>query len=203
MKNYRYGKFRFRDFLASWFAIIVFLFFSITALVLDLSVLFIVFPLLLAIVRLVVIIIPQFEKFSINTNSITVFLGKKEHVISLPEEFVLVVSNADFYSPLAVRTPFGNETHILKDKIFVSIIAATDFDSVLDTIHRNPTQKYTSSIIKSFFEGYRYIYGFVCNQSLFDELIASKKCRVIIPESLAKEIVFDARLVDVYIDRDR
>ena len=56
------------------------------------------------------------------------------------------------------------------------------------------------SIVQRVFDDYRYIYGFVCNQSQIDRLIANQNCLLIIPESLQEKISVDQSIVDVHID---
>lgn len=111
-----------------------------------------------------------------------------------------VVSYADICPPLAVRTVVGNQTHILKDKFAVSILKEMPAEVALEILHRNRAQKYTNSNIQTVFDDYRYIYSFVCDQSLFDELIANRECLLIIPESLIGVISFDQNTINVRID---
>jgi len=99
-----------------------------------------------------------------------------------------------------VRTPVGNRTHILKDKYAVSILRETPLDAALDGLHRNGMKKYTSSWVQTVFEGCRYVYGFVCDQAMLDELIADRPCLLIIPESLSGKIAVCSAAANVYID---
>lgn len=202
MKNRRFGKFRLRDYCISWISIVSLLLFSIASTVLELSFLFVIFPIVYAVILLGVILLPHREQFAINSNSITVFLGKKTQTISLPSELTLVVSYADICPPLAMRTAVGNQTHILKDKFAVSILQKMPVDVALESLHKNRVQKYTTSRIQTVFDDHRYIYSFVCNQSLLDELIANRECLLIIPESLFNVISFDTSIMNVHIDTE-
>jgi len=200
MKNRRLGEFRFCDYCVSWIAIALLLLFCISSIVLDLSFLFVIFPTVYAVVWLGVILVPHREQFVMSGDSVTVFSGKKKQTICLPSELTLVLSYADVCPPFAMRTAVGNQTHILKDKFAVSILQKMTVEVALEALHRNRIQKYTTSRIQTVFDDYRYIYSFVCNQSLFDELIANRKCLLIIPESLSEVISFDPNIVNVYID---
>lgn len=200
MKNYRYGKFNFIDYHMSWVAIAILLFFSIASAILELPILLVFFPVIYAIVWLYVILAPHREMFSLCDNCITVFFGKTTNTISLPPELTLVVSYADISPPLTVRTAVGNKTHILKDKYAVSILHKMPLDTVLDVLHRNHMTKHTMSSIRNVFKDYRYIYSFVCSQSLLEELIEGRECLLIIPKSLLNVVSADGKIVDTYID---
>ena len=102
--------------------------------------------------------------------------------------------------PLTIRTAFGNQTHILKDRFAVSILQKMPVEVALETLYQKRIQKYTTSSIRTAFDDYRYIYSFACNQFLFDALIDSKKYLLIIPESLSKVIAFETSVENVYID---
>ena len=147
-----------------------------------------------------IIVVSNCEQFVISGDSITAFLGKKAKTFSLPSELTLVVSYADVCPPFAMRTAVGNQTHILKDKFAISILQKMPVEVALEILHRNRVHKYTTSSIRAVFDDCRYIYSFVCTQYLFDELIANRKCLLIIPESLLGGISFDPSLVNVHID---
>ena len=200
MRNRRYGKFRFGDYAASWAVIAVMLLFSTAALVLALPRWAAVLPAAFAAVRLWAVLSPQCESFILNRGSVTVFRGGKSQTIDLPPDITIVASYADICPPLTVRTPAGNRTHILKDKYAVSILRDVPLDAALEGLHRNGTKKYTSSWVQAAFEGYRYVYGFVCDQAMLDELTADRQCLLIIPESLSGKITVSSAAAKVYID---
>ena len=199
MRNRRLGKFRFGDYFSSWVSIVILLFFSTASIMIGLPFLFVIFPSLYAIIWLGVILVPHCEQFSINSDSISVFWFRQTKTIRLPAEFTLIVSYADVCPPLAVHTAIGNQTHILKDKFAISILKKMPVEVALETLHQNRIQKYTTSSIRTVFDDHRYIYSFVCDQFLFDALIDSRKCVLIVPESLSKVIAFESS-VDIYID---
>lgn len=200
MRYKRLGKFRFEDYYSSWVSIVILLLFSTVSMTLELPFLFVVFPSLYAIVWFGIILFPHSEQFTINSDSISVFKGGQTKIIHLPAELTLIVSYADVCPPLSIRTAFGNQTHILKGRFAVSILQKMPVEVALETLHQNHIQKYTTSSIKTIFDDYRYIYSFVCNQFLVDFLLDSKKCFLIVPESLAKVITFESSVENVYID---
>lgn len=201
MSNQRYGKFRFSDYIASWNVVAVFLLFSIAGIALDSPLFFIILPAVYAAIRLWAIIAPQYERFILHNDFITVFVGRREQIISLPSRLTLVVSYADICPPLAIRTAVGKQTHILKDKYAVSILHEMPLNVVLEGLHRNNIRRYTSSRIQVVFDDYRYIYSFVCNQTLLDELIANRNCLLVVPESLFGIISINKSTVNVYVDK--
>lgn len=200
LKHYRYGKFRFRDYSASWFAIALLLFFSISSIILNLAPIFVVFPIVYAVAWLWVILAAHREQFVIRNDYITIFRGKTTHTIELPTDIALVVSYADICPPMTVRTAVGNKTHILKDKVAVSILQKMPADDILEALHRNHIHRYTVSSIRMVFDDCHYIYSFVCTQSLLNELVANRKCLLILPESLSKAISVNSCFVNVHID---
>lgn len=199
MKNRRLGRFRFGDYFFSWFSIVILLLFSVVSLILKLSLLFVVFPLAYAIIWFGTILIPYFEQFSINNNCISVFWGKKTETIHLPEECTIIVSYADVCPPLTVRTSWGNPTHILKGKFAISVLEKVPLEEIIEKLHSNRIQKYTTSTIKTAFPD-RFVYSFVCDQFLFETLTNNKNYFLIIPESLSDVLTFDSHSEKMYID---
>ncbi len=201
MRNRRLGKFRFGDYCFSWVTIAVMLLYSTASIVLELSSLFVIIPLVYALIRLVVILVPHCEQFTINGDSISVFRGRQSETIRLPEELTLIVSYADVCPPLTIRTAVGNQTHILKDKFAVSILKKIPLEDTLELLHRNCMRKYTISSIRNAFDEHCIYYSFVCNRFLLDALISNKKCLLIVPESLSTVIPLESIGENVYIDK--
>ncbi len=202
MKRYRYGTFRFGDYWETWVSVTIFLLAAIATVMLDLSFIFLLFSLVYALFWLWAILAPQFEKFAINGNSITVYRGKKKHSINLPSELVLVVSYADIAPPFAVRTVIDKQTHILKNKFAVTILKQMPQNTVLESLHRNYLEKYTMSTIQNNFNDHRYIYSFVCDQDLFNELVSNKNYQIIVPKTLLNQITIDLHQTNVHVDTE-
>ena len=200
MKNKRLGKFRFCDYCISWISIALLLFFSVASIVLELPLFVVILPSVYAIIWLGSIILPHCEQFSLSEDSITVFWGRKTKRIPLHSELTLIVSYADVCPPLTIRTAVGNQTHILKDKIAVSILQKIPLETALVRLHQNYTRKYTTSTVEACFEEYIYVYSFVCNQEMLDKLLANRNCQIIIPETLLKQISINLHQINVHID---
>ena len=202
MEYFRYGKFKFSDYYVSFLVIVALLVFAFSSILLNLPFFYVAIPVFYAIIRLSFIIMPHLERFSIQNKSIIVSKwGKKTYTIGLPEELTIVISYVDISPPLAVQNGIGNTTHTLSKRYAVSIMHKMPLETVLGELHRSYIKRHTTSTIKTIFDGYRYIYGFVCNQVLFDELIANRKCLIIIPESLLEKLSVDSGAVEMYIEK--
>ena len=114
MKKYRYGKFKIKDHTKAFIIMTVFLFFSAMNAILDLPLLFVLFPLMYVVIWLVVLYLPFREQFIINKTCIDVYKGKKKDTIQLPNDLTLVISPLDVCPPLATRTAIQKQTYILK-----------------------------------------------------------------------------------------
>lgn len=200
MEYYRWGKFRFGDFYIAWLAIGCLLSFSIASIILQLSAILSIFPIMYAVVWILKILIPHRERFALGDNTIAIARGKKIRTINLPPMLTLVVSYADVCPPLAIHTDIGKPTHILKGKFAVTVLRDMQLDVVLEALHRNHVQKYTTSTIQAVFNGYQFIYSFVCNQLMLEKMLVNRKCLLVVPESLAEKVSFDLQNKSVYID---
>ena len=200
MQNYRYGKFCFWDYWTSWVGLVVLTLFAIASIILDLSVIFVMFPLVYAAVWLWSILLPHREQFTVDSDAITVFRGNKTLKIVLPTELILIISCADIAPLFATRTATRGQTHILKDKYAVSILQKMPTETVLESLHRNYLRTYTMSTILNSFDSSHFIYSFVCDQSLLNQILANRKCLMIIPKSLLEETYVNTSAVDVYVD---
>lgn len=200
MKYRRYGKFRFNDYCFSWTGIITLLLFTIFSVILDLSFLFIVFPMICAIIWLLAILLPNCERFSISEDSLLIRKRGKEQKITIPAELTFIISYADICPPLTIRTPIGNQTHILKNKYAISIFEKMPLDFALKCLHKNYIRKYTTSTIKISFDEYRYIYSFVCEYEILNKLLENRNYLLIIPESLSKRYPLIEKIANCYID---
>ena len=202
IKNSRYGQFRHSDYCVSYLGMAVLLLFSVASIIVDLSWIFIAFPIVLVVFWLLSILMPHRERFIVDHDTITIFRGKNTYTITLPSELILVISYADIAPLFAVRTAARGQTHILRDKYAVSILHETTPETVLEALHRNHLQTYTTSTIQNVFDDFHYIYGFVCNQTLLNQILHNRKCTLIIPASLLPKMSIDAIVANMYVDED-
>ena len=196
----RYGKFKFSDYCASYFAVLVLLAFSAFGWILEAPIILVLLSSAFVLIWTWTIYSPHREQFVIKDDSIETFIGKKTKTIPLPSSLTLVISYADIAPPLTRRTAIGNTTHILKDKIAVSVLQDMETEYVLNKLHQNHVKTYTQSMIKADFDGYGFIYSFVYYQEAFNKIIEGRKCSIIIPEPLKEKVIINSSNVDVYID---
>lgn len=205
VKYSRYGSFRFNDFYSSWLGISILLIFTICGIFFGSDIILIVFPTVYAIVWLLVVLLPFREQFEIKEDSITVIRGRRKHSIYIPSKITIIVSDVDICPPFAVRTAFRSNTHVLKNRYSITILKYTELKETIETLHRNSVQYYTSRMVKYLFSGYKFIYSFVCNQSLLESVISNRESLIIIPKAYANEVYIDTNKYTkavVYIDTD-
>ncbi len=200
MKHYRYGKFQISDYIGSWCIVILYWILAFGCIIAELPFGYTCVPIIFSIIRIYSIIRPYKEQFEIKEDIIVVKNGKKETKKTLHKEMVLIISYVDTCPLFVKRTAIGNETHILKDRYAVSIIQKMPLEDIIERLHRNYVKKYTTSTIKDFFEEYNYIYSFVTDEKMLEELLFNRKCVLVIPKSLVDKVEIKATEVEVYID---
>lgn len=200
MAHPRYGKFRFRDYISGWFAIIFFLVIVIDGYLTNTLVHLLIWPLFLSMIMAWSIYKPNRERFIISDNIITIIQGRKEQKVIIPSEITLVVSYADVYPPLAKRVGGVNQTYVLKGRYAVSILHKVPLERVLECLHKNYARKYFMSTIEERFNEQTFIYSFVCNRELLDDLLVRENYQLIIPESLLKMVFVNQNTANVYVD---
>lgn len=200
MKYPRYGKFRVTDYVGSWFGLIILMLFVAASFILKLSAAYIFVPASYSIALIYSICKPNRECFEISNDLIIIEKGNKKRQIKIPSELTLIISYVDICPPLARRNAVGNQTHILRGKYALSIFEKMDMEEVMERVHRNYIQRYTTSTIKSAFEEYRYIYSFVCNETLLNEIIQNRECNLLIPKSLFEKISWENGNIKIFVD---
>lgn len=193
----RLGTFRFADHTSSWLAIIFMFMFSAASFTLQISWFLSILPCIYAIIRAFVILYPYLEKFSIDDDCITAISGKRMQEIQLPEAPLLIISYTDVCPPLTVRTVDGNQTHILNGKISVTILQGLSLPGVLEQLKVCHIRPHTVSTIRNIFDDTHYVYSFVCDQALYDQLVENRPCTVIVPEALAQALCYKESNVNV------
>lgn len=199
MEYKRYGKFRFRDYTSSWFAIVFLFVLVVDGILTDTQFYLLIWPLLLLIIMAWSIYKPNSERFLISSDTITIMQGRKEQKVSIPSEPTLIVSYADVCPPLAKRIGYGNQTYMLKGRYAISILQKITLETAFERLHQNYTRKYTISTVEECFDEY-YVYSFVGNQEMLDKLLANRNCQIIIPETLLNQISIDLHQINVHID---
>lgn len=200
MEYPRYGRFRFSDYFSAWIGIVFLLVIGIVGVCLDINIFLCLYAIALAVFMLLSILIPNKECFTISDDIIKIKQGRKKREVTIPIEATLVISYADVCPPLAKRVSFGNQTYMLKGKYAVSILYKMSLEKALECLHQNYAQKYTTSTIEASFDEWSYIYSFVCNQALLDQLLIKGNYQLIIPESLLERVSINQNTASVYVD---
>lgn len=200
MDNRRYGEFHLRDYRTSIIGIIVLIVFAVASSATNLPYFFVVLPVLYAFIWIYGIVSPNLERFCINNGKIITQKCKKKQEISIPSELCLIVSYVDISPPLVKRTAFGNETHILKGKYAITILQRMPIETAIKHLHKNYIRKYTTSTIKTCFDEYLYVYSFVGNQTLLNQLLSIRNCVLIVPESLLNRVSINPNCTSIYVD---
>lgn len=198
----RYGNFRIADYKASWMALSMMIVFIVAGLMLKLSVIYIVVPILYSVAIIYTIWNPNRERFEIIEDLINVKKGKKEKEIKIPKEVSIVFSPVDICPPFSVRTAVGSSTHILKDKYAVSILVKMDIEEIIEKVHAGFIKKYTTSTIRNAFDEYKYVYSFVCDNVLLNQLLRERKANILIPKSIFDKIMLENKDLEIYVDSE-
>ena len=200
MKHKRYGKFRFSDYISGWIAILITLGLTIAGILTDIKIYLLVCPILVLISMAWSIYKLNSESFSISGDEIIITRGKKEEKIFIPLNPTLIVSYADVCPPLAKRISYGLPTYMLKGRYAISILNNMPLETAMEKLHKNYVRKYANSTVEEVFNGQLFVYSFVGNQQILDELLNNRNCQIIIPQSLLNKIPIDTQQSNVYVD---
>lgn len=202
MRNYRYGGFRLLDNIWTITGIAVLWIFSILSFLLDISNALSLYAAFLAMICMWQLIRLHMEQFTLQENSIISYAGKNTRIINLPSELTLIVSCADARIPLDAPAFFRPASRVVNGKYSVSILRQVQPNSALNMIHNLHVDKYTMSIIRRVFEGDQFIYDFVCDQRMLEQLLCNKTCSLIVPKSLMNEVNINSIYVDLIVDEE-
>lgn len=198
--NYRrYGKFNFFDYISAWFAIVFMLVLVAIGYLIDAPYYLLIIPLLFSMIMLWSILSPNRERFLISGEVILKIHGKYKRAIQIPNNPILVLSHADISSSFAKQISHGNQSYLLKGRYTVSILQNMPLETVLDALHQNNAKKYTTTTVELTFREGQFVYSFVCNQELLEQLVANLACRIIIPETLLQYVDIDLHQ-NVFLD---
>lgn len=196
----RYGKFNAQDYIVSWFVILFYLLFAVACYFLAGSFPLSLLSIALAVVRLLSILLPNCEQFSIQGDIIMVRRLGRIYKIPLPPRVVIVVSNTDICPPLSIRTAVAHRTHILHGQYSLSILQAMPLEYTLHHLHQNYVKEYTSSMIQFEFDEHEYVYSFVFNAHLLNQILTGRTYQMIIPESLLDTVPQSQDSTNSYVD---
>lgn len=189
----RYGKFRFGDYMFVWIGILIMLCLVLFAFIANVLPILTIVPISLSVILIFSVLYPYRERFCIDNDKISVTKGKKVEQIYIPADTILIVSYVSF------RVMSEGQSYIFKDKYAISFVQQQSLEATLNQLHQNYVKKYTNETIEEDF-GYRYLYGFVCDQTILEEVFSYRDYCVIIPESLKSKIMIDKQGSKVYVD---
>ena len=202
MRNYRYGGFRLIENIWTIIGIAVLWIYVIISLILDVSYAFTLCPAFLATICMWQLIRLHMEQFTLQEDAIISYVWKNTRIINLPSELTLIVSCADVHIPLDAPAFFRPVSKVAKRKYSISILQQVQPSYAINMIHNVQVDKYAMSIIRRIFDGHQFIYDFVCNQHMLEQLIRNRTCSLIVPKSLLNEVCIDSMDVDLIVDEE-
>lgn len=198
----RYGRYNFKNNRGIWFGALGMLLFGMLGYLNDLPLYVSLGYIGVAICGIVFSLLPYREYFSINENQLVIKRGRKMKEISIPQELLLIISDADVKPRIwAMRTENTRQTVLLKGQYFISILKKMPIELAVEKLHYNYAKSYTNTRIEDHFPEYMMIYSFIYDERSFEQLVYKRDVIVIIPESLENKIIFGHRPENLYIDK--
>lgn len=200
MKYRRYGKFRLKNHVSNCCMYLLFAGIGIVGITMGdamiSDILFICIPMVDAIVTL----IPYREKFLVNQTSLLLYKGRTTEEKFFPAKMTVVLSYADMCTDLAKRVSLVNQTYMLKGEWAISLLEDVSVNKVIEKLHGKGAWRYTNCWVEELLSSH-FIYSFVCNQSVLEEVLSDKNYTLIIPESLLHKIDIQKIKGEIYIDK--
>lgn len=127
-----------------------------------------------------------------------IIITKREGTIVIPEQAVIIISPAY----LERQGRYGTVYRPLKGKYAVTIVSE-EFEKAADILHHPPTRRNNAVdwMMDRYFPPQQMLYGFVCDQPLFDKLLGTGRHIVIVPEKLKDIFKIDRIKAQVFIDK--
>lgn len=191
-KHMRYGKCRLRDIWIYWVSAILLLIALMCNIIIgkQYSVSIVAFVILFIMYALY--FRKYFECFELDGRHIVTSSER----IDIPNDVYLL------FSITQIRIIEGGAQQFLKHKISVSIITSSNISADLQMLHKNCRYLYSNLSIADVFKS-RFIYSFVYDPEIVNQIINSCNATLVIPESLKKDIDFDENCTNILIDADR
>lgn len=196
----RYGKIRLQNHLSTCCFSLFYILFGIGGIIIgNVLVVGTVF-ISVSIVNIICILIPYRESFSVNETNFCIYKNNTSIEKNIPKKMIAVVSYADICTDLAKRVTLLNQTYMIKGEWAVSILEDVEINKVIKQIHGKGAKRYTNCWIEELLKQH-FIYSFVCDQSLLEEVLSDKDYTLIIPETLSNDINTKKLKGAIYIDR--
>lgn len=196
----KYGKFLFKDYWLNWIIVSIFMMFGIIGIANEMPEIYCGIYILIAFVKSISILLPHRERFAINEDGIVVYNGNKVKEIFFPSQFIAIISYADICTNLAKKISKVNRTYNLKKRFSISFVQEISLQEALEKLHGKYTYRYTNCWVEELLKQ-NFIYSFVCNQSMLEEILRNKDFTLIIPETLSNMINIKNIKGDIYVDK--
>ncbi len=138
------------------------------------------------------------EKFCITDSHIFVKRWCETEEIPIPSKMILIFSLTDF--SLSGRRPIEKGMDILKGQYSVSIINPMPTNDALKILHSAYNVECTTATVWSRFYGNGFVYSFVCNEELLEQLTRGREYTAIVPKTLVQKLPFQIDEANIYLD---
>lgn len=200
MKYRRYGKIKLKNHLSNCFFDLLFFLFGIACITTGNSEMSGAIFIGIAIFDVIHTLIQYREKFLINKDTFVVYKKRRIKSINLPSKMTVVISYADMCTDLAKRVTLYNSTYMLKGEWAISLLEDVFVEKVIERLHGKGAWRYTNCWVEELLKQH-FIYSFVCNQSMLEEVLSDKNFTLIIPETLLHMIDTKKLRGEIYIDK--
>lgn len=198
MKYSRYGKIRFKNHWINYLMYLGCLVVAILGITTEGPKIGVAFCIGIAIFDMIDISTPYREKFLFNQDTITVYKKRKIRNINLPLKVIVVISYASMYTEFSRRMAVHVD-YMLKGEWAVSLLKDVSVEEVTKRLHRKGAFLYTNYCVEDVLKQH-FIYSFVCNQSMLEEVLNNRNFTLIIPETLLPMIDIIKLNGEIYID---
>lgn len=200
MKYRRYGQIRLKDHVSNCCVDLLLAVIGIVGITIGNAEISGAFFIGISIVDVICTLIPYREKFSVNQTSLMVYKSRTIKEIILPVKMTVVLSYADMCTDLAKRVTLVNQTYMLKGEWSISLLEDVSVNKVIERLHGKGAWRYTNCWVEELLKSH-FIYSFVCNQSVLEEVLSDKNYTLIIPETLLHKIDIQKIKGEIYIDK--
>ena len=200
MKYTRYGKIKLKNHLSNCFFDLFFLLFGMIGIVNEISIICGIIFVSIAMFDMIHTLLPYKEKFLVNQDTIFVYKNRKIKSLKIPSKVIVVISYADMCTDLAKRVTLYNSTYMLKDDFAISLLKDISVEKVVKRLPDNRAWRYTNCWVEHLLNQ-NFVYSFVCNQSMLEEVLQNKNYSLILPETLLHKIDTKKLKGDIFIDK--
>ena len=200
MKNYRYGKIPLFNYLKIMLFPFVISILIIVCCVVAESPFWYALPFLCISVFYVASILHRTrEQFLITDEEIIVYNGRKERIIPLPQQMLIIVSYAEILPSWESYSVHIDKKFVLKNSFAITILQSITKDETIELLKKSLIKEHTTRTLENVFYGYRYVYSFVFDDFLLDKLIANKNAEILVSQSLFDKVKISRDGVNVCV----